>query len=111
MRKIKFKALRDGTWYHFDLTNGQEWDRELLANMRDKTVKFDTPMLQFTGLKDKNGVEIYEGDVLRQFTQHLVVTYHAAAFWAGDYQLRERWHSELEVIGNIYENPELLENQ
>lgn len=67
---------------------------------------------QFTGLKDKDGKEIYEGDVL---TDNYVVRYEndcfviqlsksetASVWWL----LHQR--PELEVIGNIYENPDLL---
>lgn len=83
-------------------------------------------LLQFTGLMDKNGKEIYEGDVvryeddtkiavveihpiyglvLRMDNKNPTPTYelhdviHNAAFFAG-----------FEVIGNIYENPELIQN-
>ncbi len=74
---------------------------------------------QYTGLKDKNSREIYEGDVLNHITHdfHLEVSWQA--LWPGFYYQyigTEQFHKltvgavgHFEIIGNIYENPELLE--
>ena len=84
-------------------------------------------VMQYTGLKDKNGKEIYEGDVLDlslgdDSVLRCEVIYEAPSFcrkWynANTIRLRQReiepmaWNTHIvyEVIGNIYENPELLE--
>lgn len=74
----------------------------------------DAVILQYTGLKDKHGVEIYEGDIIRAtaidgylptMNDITIVEYNPGYFFTND---ELAWH-ELEVIGNIYQNPELLE--
>ena len=79
----------------------------------------DFIIMQSTGLKDKNGVEIFEGDVLTSNVQpckmvnpikdgYGVVRFENGMFKLGAISL-VTFISKMEVIGNIYENPELLE--
>lgn len=69
-------------------------------------------LMQYTALKDKNGKEIYEGDILHQFDyednplQRYVVKDLFRFGWH-----HTEWGHQYEVIGNIYENPELLETK
>ncbi len=72
--------------------------------------------MQYTGLKDKNGKEIYEGDVLNDpggfpTPCDTVITFQEGSFVAilNNYLIRPGAWKSMEVIGNVYENKELLE--
>lgn len=80
-------------------------------------------LMQYTGLKDKNGKEIYEGDVIkliyfrdgrRRETGKVVFLNHQASFGiidrdGNEYPLYRNTAEQIEIIGNIYENFELTE--
>lgn len=77
----------------------------------------DLALMQFTGLTDCNGVEIYEGDICKiQFDDGkscaMEVIYRAPRFLLqGDgFWSLDSYNVKFEVIGNIYQNPELLNN-
>ena len=81
----------------------------------------DIILMQYTGLKDKNGKEIYEGDIVKYTmrdnfggeTGTSVVRWNdnCCGFrpFSCDYELDKREFEIIEIIGNIYENPELIE--
>lgn len=122
MREIKFRAwneLRKKMFKPFSLyeyVNGNlDYDKEVETS---PVFPVGTVFLQFTGLKDKNGKEIYEGDILERKTieERCKVIYLDGCFALypipnnGD--IYHCWMiSDEEVIGNIYENPELLEGE
>ncbi len=70
-------------------------------------------LMQCTGLKDKNGKLIYEGDILNYSCLPGYLDIYTCTFNKGDFLigglLISNTHLKSEIIGNIYENPELLE--
>lgn len=109
MREIKFRAWNSNT---NSMVNDIFKDPSCPAeHFLDKKYGF-IPM-QFTGLHDKNGKEIYEGDILRRLNGRIdVVEFESGCFVVrhpnGDCDFIAQVNN-YEVIGNIYENPELLE--
>ena len=121
MREIKFRA-----WVK-DATTGERMCNRVrwldLDNQRICTESGMQPdefiLMQYTGLKDKNGREIYEGDILigkeRELICVVTVVWDRSGYWTYkgySKELRGGYLTDLrrvEVIGNIYENPELLE--
>lgn len=112
MREIKFRAWCAG---ENEMVPWQELiDMEYQFN--EFNVKGGLLFLQYTGLKDKNGKGIYEGDIFRipPDKHHHYEERNSITFYSGCWQLAEHglylidYHERGEVIGNIYENPELL---
>ncbi len=115
MREIKFRA--------WDREKMLSWEQLVQQNYAIRYFFFVPDLLelmQYTGLKDKNGKEIYEGDIVRREQNKGKKTDHTIVFsdyrfaytteYHGSIALNKvvSQHQSLEVIGNIYENPELL---
>ena len=122
MEAPKFRAYDGGSlnrMYQPDEVmagNGDIWiiDEDSVAG--DWIVNNDLHLMQSTGLKDKNGKEIFEGDVVK--CNGLLGTIESfKAMWIcsfmkyNNYQKVGFFAQEIEVVGNIYENPELLEDK
>jgi hypothetical protein len=103
MREIKFKVW-DKKYGHFnDII--LELPRELNEDWTGLNYG-DLVLLQYTGLKDKNGKEIYEGDVIDTDTMKAVVEYRVDSFMCGNTTLLFSIRGQ--VIGNVYEHPDLI---
>jgi hypothetical protein len=108
-RVIKFRTW-DGEKYvspDYISRNGFAWWKENSIPTSSDTVE------QFTGLLDKNGEEIYEGDVVDYLGIRFKIIFHCGAFgykYFGDFHWLVNFDkTQLKIIGNIFENPELLE--
>ena len=104
MREIKFRAWK-------------KYTKEMLTDTsnftHDDFSRKGFVFMQYTGLHDRNGKEIYEGDVVKgndQFVEKVV--YIAPSFWSTEdgktFRVKlDEWR-EIEIIGNIYEHGNLL---
>lgn len=121
-REIKFRAYvsKDS---RYNVKVGMINSESIKEMLQDKLTKIPAEwtwseiglvMMQFTGLKDKNGKEIYEGDILKD---RIIVTWREdlASFalmkegWAHDHYFGEAVDAgNTEIIGNIHENENLL---
>ena len=117
MRTIKFrgKSKRDGEWFYGNLFDIDVSGRTHISTTVRGCLDIDPDTVgQFTGMFDKNGREIYEGDIYRFDDPDSIneVTYCIGCGFAG-FDFSPAKHDEnrlveIEIIGNVYDNPELL---
>lgn len=118
-RPIKFRAwdfesksMQYDDIYPKDMAWPYDWEASLNVCLQlcDEAYK----LMQYTGLKDKNGVEIYEGDIVRRSTGYIFEMKLDTFSLGGAGYSSAYGYSHLEddeVIGNVYENPDLLTNK
>ena len=122
MREIKFRArvLKENEMVFVNTL----YCNVRIEHSRTKNGYLSTPLhllklMQFTGLRDKNGKEIYEGDILRRPGYAEGLSDYIVGFDKGHFTLQHTktaynqlgiWNiaDTTEVVGNIHENPELL---
>ena len=93
-------------------TNGVDFDGESTLGEPELNNLHNLELMQYTGLKDKNGVEIYEGDIVKlnvptykTFTKVIHTLYDAFVL-----ESNVESNDYIEILGNIHNNPELLED-
>ena len=124
-REIKFRA--------WDIQQNRmlEWNElknevAILTEALENRYPYFKPIMQFTGLEDKNGMEIYEGDIIREQRKRFKDRYFVVEWLdrIGSYSFQpvdkeaKSWPcfnfgsaKNLEIVGNIYRNKELLEGK
>ncbi len=121
MREIKFRAWikQDDDYFMayniqniYDGMNDESGKLGGVSSFHSFLDEEDVKVMQFTGLKDKNGKEIYEGDILSNGSKSGKVIFHRCAFMVeeknGQGILSSYIQADFEVMGNIYENPEII---
>lgn len=108
--KIEFRA-----WDDKKMVSPDYVDRYGIAYWREDGILCSSKIvMQYTGLKDKKGVKIFKGDIVIPFSlenkrNKSVIIYEFNQFRIKGESLYWNWDlSQIEVIGNIYKNPELI---
>lgn len=118
MRDIEFrgKDIDSGEWIYGDLLQYRVLP-VIFDSFREQHECYGQTIGQYTGLNDKNGQKIYEHDIVKDSHDELakIVYVNRCAYFGFEYGNKtEVWHfgivegKHLEVVGNVFNNPELL---
>ena len=126
MREVKFRAWDETNKvmvYNVNINNGKPVKPGYQWFNAENTILHSEPQ-QYTGVKDRNGKEIYEGDILHErhfvswsrekgerYVDVFAVVWHDGGFTLkpiGKEHIRTLDWTQYEIVGNIYENPELI---
>lgn len=143
-REIKFRAFvkEEMDYYFFDkgdeneikfsdgsfivMVESQEWESgsgEWVDSYSWREIEGKIVLEQYTGLKDKNGIDIYEGDIIQWILTDDVIIFKVE--WSQEDcsyvcfrdqplssgSMNQMYLDHFEIIGNIHENPELMEKK
>lgn len=120
MRNIKFrgfsKNLTNNEWVYGDLVNYSETEKIIVEQnsktwdlLEGGTIVNEKSIGQFTGLTDKNGKEIYEGDIVTDGVGKYKIIYDLKLAGYQPYCIfRDNPENYCEVIGNVFENADLV---
>ena len=124
MRKIKFRcwdkvekrilyhfniASYDGVIQDIELPYGLKWEGRVMSENKGE----DFILMQYTGLLDRNKKEIYEGDIIQGNEKQPNEVFWSECSWMINqdevsFDMLSEFNKEMEIIGNIYSNPELI---
>ena len=116
MREIKFRAWDKLNKEMFNVESINFQERRVYKDTVSYRKFNDIELMQYTELKDKNGKEIYEGDIVTLHNSKYKVIFNSKearfvlkdAFFEMDIPFTNSNNERMEIVGNIYENSELI---
>lgn len=118
MREILFRAKGQTSdkWYEGLLTRLDRYVCHIKDNRHNEWICDPETVCQYTGLTDKNGRKIFEGDIINDIDYGIMkcIYLHGSFVWYKEDGFRiecMKYVPVIEVIGNIFDNPELIGDQ